>query len=744
MLLNDLIQRLPNRHGRPRRRRLLAAGALGLIAAAAIPAPADTPRQPLAARSAPAINPDPVQWLPLPADADQPEFRGIPIRDIDSPGDPDVLRVLALREAGQPHIPAVSTSEVEMLKAYADEAGHELAWVLVDDRWDLLPALQRGRGDLIAGQDEAIQAGMQSRAEFTLPWTTRRQHVVGRRGNQSLTGLTDLDNRQVAVKTGSPAYTVLADYARERPAMEVVRIPADQHATAMLRGLQTGRYDLAVLDSGSLAEHLSQYPRLNTLFDLPGGERLVWGVHPDNDDLRDAVDGFLSREALSRGVADVRFEDLPRIEERRTLRVITYHSQFNYYMDDSGELRGFEYELMRKFARQRGLRVEMVVAPSQAAMVRWLLEGRGDLIAASVPTAVTRDDEQLTASRPYNYAAPLVVGRQGNESLIDARDLEGRRIVVPAGSPHKRLLKRYQQRGIGVDVVEADPDQSIADILHRVEVGIYDLTVVDSHKSRALLDAEPGTRVLFAVSEPLPHSWIMRADDSQLLNAVNNFIADTYRQRDYNVLHARYFEHPLKHTAPQNSTSGELLALGGELSPYDDLVQRYAEQFGFDWRLIVAQMYQESRFDPHAVSDAGAIGLMQLLPTTANELGISELYEPDAAIHAGVRYLNTLHQRLEDELAFEDRVWFSLAAYNAGFQRLEQARQRAREMGLDPDRWFDNVEEAMLTMADDTACRCGQPVVYVREIRARYHNYVRLIQATQFAARSERGQRHGI
>ena len=732
MLSNHLLQRPAPGVAPGVRLYLLAAMVLGLTAAFVRPLAAEAPATALVEAR---LDTTPVQMLPV---SSAPAFRDIPIISLDEATESGALRVLALHKPGQPQVPAVTPAEINMLKEYAREAERELAWVLVSQRWELLPALQRDRGDLIAGQNKDIQAGMHNQAEFTLPWTMRRQQVVGRRGSQPLTSVADLHDRQVAIRVNSPAYDKLVTHARKHAAMDIVRIPADQSAETILQRIEAGQYDLAVIDSGALTGLLPTYSELETLLDLPGGEQLVWAIHPDNNSLLESMDRYLSREALSRGVADVHFEDLPRIEERRTLRVITYKSPTNYYVDDAGELRGFEYELIRKFAQQRDLRVEMVVAPSPAAMQRWLLEGRGDIIAASVPAAGVRDNQSLSTSRPYNYAAPLIVGRDHDKSLVDARDLEGRRIVLPAGSSYREVLKRYQRRGIGVEIVEAEPEHSIADILHRVEVGIYDLTVVGSHKSRRLLKAEPGTKAHFPVSEPLPLSWVVRADNSQLLSAVNRFIDKTYRQRDYNVLHARYFEHSIKYTSPEDAVDNELLALGGELSPYDDLVRRHADEFGFDWRLIVAQMYQESRFNPRAVSDAGAVGLMQLLPTTADEIGITELYRPAASIEAGVRYLNSQYQRLDPELTFEDRIWFSLAAYNAGFGRLQQARSRAAAMGLDPDRWFDNVEKAMLSMADDTACHCGQPVAYVREIRARYHNYVRLTRATQYAARSDR------
>lgn len=742
MLQCDFLQSLSTLCARLKRSGPIAGTALCLyVLASGLPF-SDSVSAPRAAEQPAVIAATPIKVDPPPAAAEPTTFHDIPVLDFQAAAETqsDVLRVLALHEPGRPAVPAVAPPEVNLLKEYAREAERELAWVLVDDAWDLLPALQSGHGDLIAGQDKAVRAGMDGQVEFTLPWTQSRQRVVGRRGSQPLDTMADLQERQIAVRQNSPALAQLSEYADEHPAMDLIRVSKHQPVETLLRNVSRGQYDLAVIGSATLEEHLHQYSELSVLFDLPGGDSMVWGVHPEADELRESLNQYLSREALSRSVADIRFEDLPRITERKTLRVITYQGPANYYLEKGGELRGFEYELIRKFAKRQGLRVEMVVAPSQEDMVRWLLEGRGDLIAASVPAPAVRNHPRLGVSRPYNYAAPLVVGREDEKTLIDARDLEGRRIVLPAGSPHKRLLKRYQDQGIEVEIVEADPGLTIADILYRVSAGIYDLTVIDSHKSRILLAGEPGTRVHFPISEPLPHAWVMREEDRQLLGAVNTFISDTYRSRDYNVLHARYFEHPVKFT-PLQKMDNELLALGGELSPYDELARKYAERFGFDWRLIIAQMYQESRFDPAAVSTAGAIGLMQMLPTTANDIGAGQLQQPDSSIQAGVRYLRHLYDRFEDKLAFEDRVWFSLAAYNAGFQRVQQARERAREMGLDPDRWFDNVEDAMLTMAKNTSCQCGQPVVYVREIRARYNNYVRLTRAAQYAARERRGAR---
>jgi membrane-bound lytic murein transglycosylase F len=123
---------------------------------------------------------------------------------------------------------------------------------------------------------------------------------------------------------------------------------------------------------------------------------------------------------------------------------------------------------------------------------------------------------------------------------------------------------------------------------------------------------------------------------------------------------------------------------------------------------------------------------MQIMPATAVELGIENLSDPEAAIHAGIRYLDWVRDRFEPELAVQDRMWFTLAAYNAGPGHVRDARRLAREIGLNPNRWFENVEKAMLLLssveyssnARHGYCRCGEPVAYVRQIRERYNAYV--------------------
>jgi membrane-bound lytic murein transglycosylase F len=160
-------------------------------------------------------------------------------------------------------------------------------------------------------------------------------------------------------------------------------------------------------------------------------------------------------------------------------------------------------------------------------------------------------------------------------------------------------------------------------------------------------------------------------------------------------------------------------------------MQTYAERYDFDWRLIAAQMYQESQFDPRAVSTAGATGLMQMLPDTAKSLGFLNLTDPRSSIHAGIKYLDRLRNEFDKGVPASERTWFALAAYNTGFGRVENARHLAAKMGLDPNRWFGNVETAMLHYARPNNGakpdrRYGQAIIYVRQIQSLYGTYRRV------------------
>lgn len=654
----------------------------------------------------------------------------VPATDPYTPDADRVLRVLYRRSDGGAGI--ANATERTLIRQYAASRGLRPVWIAAP-KAKLYQQLLKGNADVLLGVhgDRASPAGIVR----TLSWGMSRQQVVGRADTGRIRAISDLYTRDIALKRSSPAWAEMARLAEAHPTMGLVRIPEEVDPKTILKRVSSGRYDLAVIDSLTLQSLLPRFLDLRVAYNLTRGRALSWAVRRDDQALLGSLNQFLNRKHLEIGLARTYRDDLPGLRERKTLRLITYQDAVNYFVD-YGRLKGFEYDLMKRFAENQGMRLDVVVAHSHREMKKLLLEGRGDVIAASLPDGSFGADGRVAYTRPYNYSAPVVVARASDPPLSGVQDLAGRRIVIPADSPYLADLERLQKQGIDVEIAQTRPGINTEATLFRVAHGMYDLTVIGSHEAKAELDRQVNLKVQFAITSPEPLAWAVRRSSTQLQTALNAYISSEYHTGFYNVLYARYLTRP---DPPRGDAA--LLAGVSRLSPYDAIVHKYAERYDFDWRLIVAQMYQESRFDPGALSDAGAAGLMQLLPATAELFGGDKVNDPGASIGAAVRYLSYLRGKFENSLLLEDRTWFMLAAYNAGYNRVQRARRLAVKMHLDGDRWFDNVERAMMAMARPydhdgeqvRLCHCGQTVIYVRNIRTLYNNYVRLTTAVRTA-----------
>jgi membrane-bound lytic murein transglycosylase F len=395
---------------------------------------------------------------------------------------------------------------------------------------------------------------------------------------------------------------------------------------------------------------------------------------------------------------------------------------------------GFEYELAREFAESQGLRMDVIVPRRGENLLTMLVEGRGDLVAAALTPTDQRNRWGVEYSQPYNFVSQVVVKPVGEGGLKNPSDLAYRTVYVPHSSAYWNTLSRLRASGVPV-IVQAAPEHLEAEeLIGLVGHGVYPLTVTDSHILDLELTWRDDVTAAFPLGDPVPLCWAVRWSNPELLEAVNEFIEEEYRGLTYNVLHSKYFEDPKKirrHVRYRSNTD--------ELSPYDRMIKRYADEHDFDWRMIVAQMHQESGFDPRARSFAGAVGLLQVMPRTAQELGFTDLQDPETNIEAGLRYLAWVRERFEEDLPVRDRMWFTLAGYNVGPGHVRDARRLAAEQGLNPDRWFDNVERAMLLLsrpeyargAKHGYCRGREPVEYVREIQSTYEAYLDMLAKDQ-------------
>ncbi len=424
--------------------------------------------------------------------------------------------------------------------------------------------------------------------------------------------------------------------------------------------------------------------------------------------------------------------DWPEIERRGLLRVLVPRDRTNFFFAE-GKLRGMEYELVHEFERSlaretSGTRPQIDVAYVPVAFDRLLpalVEGLGDVAAGGL--SITAEREELVAfTEPYlSGVSEIVVASSSAPPLAGLEDLAGQLVVVGPGSSYLASLAHLNQqlvaRGLAPARIET-PGRGFAteDLLELVHTGAFPYTVADQHVAELWSSVLGGLR-------PLPElqlatggriAWAVRRDNPELKAVLDSFLlANRKGTATGNVLFQRYFKDTQWVDPPDlDLHSGKL---GAILEP----LQRFSAQYGFDWRLIAAQAYQESRLDPAARSKSGALGLMQLMPATAKDMGFADVSSIEDNLQAGIKYMAWLRDTYFSDPALPEavRVDFALAAYNAGPGRVRRWRREAPELGIDPDRWFGGLENLALE-------RVGfEPVRYVANINKYFVILARLL-----------------
>lgn len=405
--------------------------------------------------------------------------------------------------------------------------------------------------------------------------------------------------------------------------------------------------------------------------------------------------------------------DLPEILQRDTLRVISRNHPLSYYLY-KGTRRGFDFELIQRFAEEQGLVVEVIIPPTWEDMLSYLYTGRGDVIAAQM--TVTPEREKLVAfTRPYMEVTQVTVGTDEQPPPETLEGLDGDTVLVRRGSSYEERMRELQRQGLSINIEYHDEIGETDDPVQFVARGKHPLTVVDNTIARLEQHFYPGLLIGAEVSEPQGIAWAVRPNSPELLTALNDFIARHHRSAFFNVIKRRYFENRsrfLRHRSAHLALFQE-----GRISRYDDIFREVAQEYGFDWRLLAAQAYHESRFYPDKVSWAGAVGLMQLMPRTARAMGVQNYWEPRANITAGTRYMKRLWDIYDEAASEEDRLKLTLAAYNAGMTHLANARRLTRARGGDPNVWEDVAESLVLLEKPDVYQQEGYAFVRGRMVR---------------------------
>lgn len=416
-----------------------------------------------------------------------------------------------------------------------------------------------------------------------------------------------------------------------------------------------------------------------------------------------AEDDSLARGAIT--LTGAWTGDLDGMEKRRMVRVLTVYGPGRYYLDD-GRGRGIVAEMVERFENhinermQRGhLRVHTLIIPvARNQLIPALLEGRGDIVIANLTiTGERRErvDFSIPDSKPLNEI--LVTGPSA-PALEGLEDLAGESLYLRASSSYfesaRALSDRLQQQGLEpIRLVPMPEVLEDDDLIEMVNAGLLPWAVVDDYKPQLW----EGVFTQLEVREDLVlrrggrTAWAMRKDSPLLMDAVNSFLRE-HRAGTLvgNVLINRYIR---DFDWAASALDEEDYRRFNELEHF---FRKYGERYDVEYLLAAAQGYQESRLDQSMRSPAGAIGVMQLLPSTAADpkVGITEIERVDANIHAGIKYLDFLRDRYFDDPEIDplDQLLLSLGAYNAGPARMTRMRQRAAQRGYDPNVWFDNVE----------------------------------------------------
>ncbi len=427
------------------------------------------------------------------------------------------------------------------------------------------------------------------------------------------------------------------------------------------------------------------------------------------------------------------------IQKRGVLTVLVHHDASSYFLY-RGKEHGFEYELALGFAQQLGVTLQVRTPPPGVALTRWLVEGKGDIAAGVIATDggssarvrysqayMATDIQIITHADQPHLPSPLHTANQGPQ---EAR---------PTNSAPPDASTRP-------DTVRKEAPAPLPQVL--LSGGLSGLTLSATVKKRApfapalkpvvelVLSLYPGTLYsVYTLPEPARIGWAVRPEQSELLAAVNQYHARTKRSGLRKILYEKYF------TTTRFLRSDESTVFSNRLSRHDPLIVQYAEQAGFDWRLIAALIFEESRFDHTRMSPSDAYGLMQVTEVAAREVGVEDFQTIRGNLEAGVKYLHFLLTQFPDGQP-QDRLAFALSGYLLGPSRVRAAQQLAQILGYDPHCWKDSVEHVFPLLEDAEYYRQinanfapgGEAVRYANAILKRYELYTRYIPRVLSAA----------
>lgn len=406
------------------------------------------------------------------------------------------------------------------------------------------------------------------------------------------------------------------------------------------------------------------------------------------------------------------------------LKVATRYSPSTYYQGAEGAT-GFGHDLVAAFGRDMGVRVEFLVYDSLGEIIQAVSQGEAHMAAAGLTITKERRDT-LRFTQPYQDVHVQLVYRQGETRPRDLADTSGSYIHVLADSSHLETLSRLRQEHLGI-LPQPHCLMDLEEMLAHVASGEYDYALADSNEMAIIRHFYPELRTAFDIGQPRHLAWAFsRNAETSLLHAANRFLEKSQDNGLLARLKERYYGH--LEEFDYVGTRAFIRHVSDRLPRFERLFKQAAKKYGLDWRLLAAIGYQESHWEPDAVSPTGVRGIMMLTQATARQVEIDNRTDPGQSIVGGARYVVRVKDKIPERIPEPDRTWMALAAYNVGFGHLEDARKLTQGLGHDPDRWADVREHLPLLSrkkwyerTEHGFARGWEPVDYVENIRT-YHD----------------------
>ncbi len=427
--------------------------------------------------------------------------------------------------------------------------------------------------------------------------------------------------------------------------------------------------------------------------------------------------------------------DFDAMVKKREIRVLLVYSKTFYFLD-KGQQMGLTYDLMKQFEKfvnkkvgSKTLNVRVVFIPVRRdQLLTKLAEGYGDIAAANL-TITDQRKELVDFSNPLGKGInEVVVTHSGGKQLQSFDDMEGREVYVRKSSSYYQSLQTLNNLFVKtgrkpMKIVAADETFEDEDILEMLNANLISTTIVDSHKAHFWEKIFKNIKVHdnAAVHFDGEIAWAIRKNSPRLAAVVNEFVKQNKKGTLVgNLLFNRYLQETDYIKNSSNKKDMERFAA------LVALFKKYGEKYNFDYLMLGAQAYQESGLDQSKKSASGAVGIMQVLPTTAKspQVAIPDIHLLDSNVHAGTKYMRYLTDQFFADKNIDDlnKMLFSFAAYNAGPSMITKVRARTKKMGLNPNIWFHNTEVAAAKMIGK------ETVQYVANIYKYYIAYKMVVE----------------